>query len=418
MRTYKHLYEKMLDPEIQKEKMYAAAKRKTDRNDVRTVLDNMDKSTAEITEILMNTAPPGIPVPHPEKAFKPVRHAKQCINEHSCKKVRQIAKPDYKYEQIIHHLAVHACKEVFTHGMYEYTCGSVPSRGPHYGKRYIEKALQNDKKNTKYIGKFDIRHFYESIDTNVLKELLAKYIADKRMLYLLELIIDAYEDGLPLGYYTSQWFANFLLQDLDHYIKETIGIKYYVRYLDDMVIMGANKKELHQAQILIEKYLREVLHLRMKRNWQIFRFECVKKAKDKQTHEIKEVKCGRPLDFMGFVFYRTHTEIRKNIMLTATRKAKKISKKKQPNWYDASAMLSYLGYFKHTDSYNCYLEYIKPCINVKKLKKTVSRHQRRENKHGTATNTRMEKESRNAGRTADRSRHNLQSDNRIPKERD
>lgn len=369
----------MLDPEMQEKKFHAAAKRKSERPDIVKVLNDLEYHKGKLTEILLNTAPPNVPVPHPEKGFKPQKHEKKKINEHSSKKNREIAKPDYKYEQVIHHLLVEACKPIFTHGMYEYVCGSVPGRGAHYGKRYIIKCLANDRKNTKYIGKFDIKHFYDSVDHEVLKKCLSKNIKDERMLWLMHLIIDQYEQGIPLGYYTSQWFANFMLQGMDHYIKEQLGIKYYIRYMDDMVIMGSNKKEIHRAKIAIEKYLNEEPHLRMKQNWQIFRFDYVKTVKNKETGESHEEKSGRPLDFMGFVFYREHVEIRKRIMLNATRKAKRISKKQKINWQDATAMLSYMGYFSHTDSYNCYLRYIKPYVNVKRFRKIVSNHQRRIN---------------------------------------
>ena len=115
-----------------------------------------------------------------------------------------IEKPRYNYEQVIHHIVVAACYDIFMKGMYEFSCGSVPNRGAHYGKRYIEKWIQTDKKNCKYVLKMDIRHFFESIDHDVLKGWLAKKIRDKRMLYILELIIDGSEVGLPLGFYTSQ----------------------------------------------------------------------------------------------------------------------------------------------------------------------------------------------------------------------
>lgn len=109
-----------------------------------------------------NTAPEGYDVPHPEKAWKPSRHGKVCINEGTSRKVRMIEKPRYNYEQVIHHIVVSACYDIFMKGMYEFSCGSVPNRGAHYGKKYIERWIQRDKKNCKYVLKMDIRHFCES----------------------------------------------------------------------------------------------------------------------------------------------------------------------------------------------------------------------------------------------------------------
>ena len=64
--------------------------------------------------------------------------------------------------------------------------------------------------------KIDVRHFFESIPHDRLKAKLRRVIADEKTLRLLDIIIDAVPEGLPLGYYTSQWLANFYLQDLDH----------------------------------------------------------------------------------------------------------------------------------------------------------------------------------------------------------
>ena len=118
--------------------------------------------------------------------------------------------------------------------MYEFSCGSVPNRGAPYGKKYIERWIQRDKKNCKYVLKMDIRHFFESVDHDVLKAWLKKKIRDERMLYILELIIDGSEVGLPLGFYTSQWLSNFMLQPLDHFIKEQLKAVHYIQYMDEL----------------------------------------------------------------------------------------------------------------------------------------------------------------------------------------
>ena len=74
------------------------------------------------------------------------------------------------------------------------------------------------------------------------------------------------------GNYTSQWFANFYLQNLDHYIKEQLKAPYYVRYMDGMRILNRNKKELKKIKIAIEEFL-EKEHLKLKENWQLFKVD-------------------------------------------------------------------------------------------------------------------------------------------------
>lgn len=391
-------------PEKMQVYTYCVCKGKTERPDVAVILEptNIQRHVKNVVEQLENTAPEGYDVPHPEKAWKPSRHGKVCINEGTSRKVRMIEKPRYNYEQVIHHIVVSACYDIFMKGMYEFSCGSVPNRGAHYGKKYIERWIQRDKKNCKYVLKMDIRHFFESVDHDVLKAWLKKKIRDERMLYILELIIDGSEVGLPLGFYTSQWLSNFMLQPLDHFIKEQLKAVHYIRYMDDMVVFGKNKKELHRMQQEIERFLREKFNLQMKGNWQVFRFDYTEKKTGKRK--------GRPLDFMGFQFYHDKTILRESIMLSCTRKVNRVAKKEKITWYDATAILSYMGYLSNTDTYDMYLQRVKPYVNVKKLKKIVSKHSKRKERE---KHERMERSVRNGGRTAGGVRHNSITDNGI-----
>ena len=289
-----------------------------------------------------------------------------------------------------------------------------------------------------YVLKMDIHHFFESIDRTILKGKLREVIRDRRFYRLLCVLIEfdriaetvkiledvatemsvsevrelvsciAFDNdagaceilrgagvwgetlesvmrvirerrkGVPLWYFTSQWFGNFYLKKLDHYIKQELGAVHYMRYMDDMVILGKSKKKLHAAQKAIEAYLQKELKLELKADWQVFRFEYV--AKDGTV-------CGRMLDFMGFQFHRDRITMRKSTIQRARAKAFRIKAKDKITWYDAAVMLSYMGWFDHTDTYDYYLKYIKPNVNVKKLKKVVSKHQRKENERERLENS-------------------------------
>lgn len=163
----------------------------------------------------------------------------------------------------------------------------------------------------------------------------------------------------------------------------------FIRYMDDMVVFGKNKKELHRMQQEIERFLREKFNLQMKGNWQVFRFDYTEKKTGKRK--------GRPLDFMGFQFYHDKTILRESIMLSCTRKVNRVAKKEKITWYDATAILSYMGYLSNTDTYDMYLQRVKPYVNVKKLKKIVSKHSKRKERE---KHERMERSVRNGGRTA------------------
>lgn len=379
---------------------------KRNRADVAEALASLDYHVEVVHQMLI------------DGSWKFPRHNPVEINDGIILKKRRITKPDYRYEQVMHHcivqvlaptdadVAKYGYQKVLNRGYYEYSCGSIPGRGSHYGLKYIKKVLRKDQENTRYFLKMDIRHFFDSVPHRILKEKLHRVVKDQDTLRLLYDIIDCYkcsdEDGeprgIPLGYYTSQWFANFYLTDLDHYIKQSVlldvkaekearyrarmakkGIKryrvpnykpgaaYMVRYMDDIVIFGASKKELHLMQRRISSYLQENLGLEMKYNWCVRRFEYEKDGKLR----------GSRLDFMGFVFTRHCVYIRKSILYRATKKARKLGKKSKVNWHDASSMLSRIGYFVHTDTYNMYQQHVKPYVCKRKLREIVSKHNKK-----------------------------------------
>ena len=116
--------------------------------------------------------------------------------------------------------------------------------------------------------KLDIKKYYPHIDKDVLKSKFRKKIKDASTLWLIDCIIDSHSEGLPIGNYTSQWWANFYLQDLDHFIKEELHTKYYLRYMDDMTLFSNNKKQLHKARKAISEFIKP-MGLTLKENWHI-----------------------------------------------------------------------------------------------------------------------------------------------------
>lgn len=297
------------------------------------------------------------------------KHTAVTIYDGIRRKQRKIIVPTFA-ELVVQHCVVEALKPVMFQGMYRHSYASIPERitadgvrekrGAHKGKKYIERWLK-DTANTMYVLKMDIKHFFETIDHDTLKAMFARKIHDDRMLHLIDTIIDTTDTGLPIGFYTSQWFSNFYLQGLDHYIKEDLHAVYYIRYMDDMVVFGGNKKQLHEIRRKTEQYLNDRLKLEMKDNWQIFPLE------------------SRPLDFMGFRFFRTRVTLRRSIMLKCSRKAKKIWRKSKMTIYDIRQMMSYLGWIGCTDTYNFYETHVKPYVGFRYCMKRISRYDRRMN---------------------------------------
>ena len=352
MKSFNHLYEVCISKENRLKSVHKALQGRKGRRKVRRYASD-EKKAAEMALKWVT-------------GFRRFQHDYVEIYDGLSRKKRKIIIPTFE-ELTVQHCVVNALMPVFTCGLYSHAYGSIPGRGAHRAKKYIEKWIRTDKRNVKYVLKMDIRHFFDSIPHDVIKRKLTERIHDEQMLNLVFEIIDTTDEGLPLGFYTSQWLSMWYLTELDHYIKETLKAKYYVRYVDDMVIFGSNKRELHRMRAAIDGYLRDNLGLKLKGNWQVFRFNYMKNGKHR----------GRDLDFMGFRFYRDRTTLRRSIMLKATRKAAKISKKGYVTAYDAKQFLSYMGYISHTDTYGMYLKWIKPKVRIRRLKKKVSREAKR-----------------------------------------
>jgi RNA-directed DNA polymerase len=337
-----YIYERVHDIENIKKAVMNSSKGKRDQNRVRIIIKNIDCYSEKISKMLKN------------KTYKPSPYIIKIIEDGANKKTRKIYKPRYYPDQIIHWALMQQIQPIIMKGMYKYTCGSVPERGTSLGQKALRKWLDNDYKNTKYCLKMDIRKFYPSIDNKLLKQAFRRKIKDKDCLWLIDVIIDS-EEGLPIGNYTSQWFSNFFLEGLDHVIKEKLKIKYYIRYVDDLVLLGPNKKKLHKAKRVIDDYLAKN-KLKIKEDWQVFKINC------------------RAIDFLGFRFFRDKTILRKRNALRIRRRINKINKKSKLNYKDACAVISYWGWIKRSDSYNFYQKYIKPNVGIGEAKKAVSMH--------------------------------------------
>lgn len=344
MKRVGHIYEKMLDPAFIDAAIWCASQGKRKRPAVARVLADKERCIGEIQEMLRT------------QSYKPSPYYVFTRYDRLNKKDRKIHRPRFYPDQIIHWLVVMAMKPVFMRGMYHWNCGSVPRRGISHGFKAVRKWMSADVKNTKYTLKLDIRKYYDSVPHDKLFALMCRKIKDAKMLSLIKRIIDTTESGIPIGNYTSQWFANVYLESLDHYIKERLGVKYYVRYIDDMILFGANKKELHKARVKIAAFLKGELGLELKGNWQVYRTE------------------PRGVDFLGYVFHRTHTLLRARNFLAFVRACNKVRKlvaaKAVISFKVAAGIISRIGQVSHCDSYLIMKKYFVG-IKLKTLKKVV-----------------------------------------------
>lgn len=211
-----------------------------------------------------------------------------------------------------------------------YSC--IKDRGIHKLAKDVKKALRTDKQGTKYCLKLDVKKFYPSIDHEILKvDILRRKIKDRELLTILDEIIDSAE-GVPIGNYLSQFFANLFLSYFDHWLKEEVGVKHYFRYADDIVILSDSKEKLRDILILIKTYFHKKLNLEMKPNYQIFPVE------------------SRGIDFAGYIFFHTHTLLRKSIKQRMFRLINRYKAGKMDLNELKRRLTSYFGWLKYCDS--------------------------------------------------------------------
>lgn len=358
MKSYNHLYEKYISDENVEWSILNSSKGKRKRGVVQRYICG-GVVTEKGREKAKKYAAYG--------TFRNYKHTPMEIYDGITRKKRIIIVPRYQ-EQIVHHMVVNTLMPIFEHGMYEHSYASLPCRDAHRGKKVIERWIRTDGENCKYCLKMDVRKFFDSIPHDILLKKLHDLIHDDKFMAILEEILSVTDVGLPLGFYTSQWLANWYLQDLDHFIKEDLDASHYMRYMDDMVVFGSDKAELHRMKDRINSFLQDHLGLELKDNWQVFRFDHI---------TPDGLHRGRFLDYMGFRFYCDRTTIRKTIMLKATRKAKKLSRKEKPTIYDMRQMMAYLGWLDCTDSYGMYCIWIKPFVNFQKCKRRMSKYDKR-----------------------------------------
>lgn len=373
-KQYKYLYRQMLQKSVIRKAYKKLRKGKTRRKEIRYIDANLDDEVDKMQLMILNTKPEGEKVDHPELAYRPKKRTPKYIKEHG--KIRKIYMPEI-HEQWLHHIIMVVLEPIIMATAYKYSCGSFPKRGAHYGKKIITKWIRAGK-DIRNFAKADIRHFYDNIRHDILMKELSIRIKDEWFLYIIALCFDGFVKGIALGFYISQWLANYLLEPLDKFVTETLGIKKYVRYVDDIILYDDNKKKLHNAIVEIKKMLGRRFRLKLKSNYQICKF-IFKKKNGKLI--------GRPLNFMGFIFYRERVTIRKHIMLSATRTAQKLkaAKDKGHGYYEGHIrrMISYIGWFSHSNTYGCYEDKIKPCVDIGKLKKIIGKIDRRRYKNET-----------------------------------
>lgn len=159
-------------------------------------------------------------------------------------KERVICAADLK-ERILHHSIMNICHSRFDKALIYDTYATRPGKGVYAALDKARLAMCR----YSYYAKLDVRKYYDNIDHTILKDIIRRLFKDKWLLALFDRIIDSYSvrpgKGIPIGNLTSQYFANIYMSGLDHYMKETLSVPVYIRYMDDVLVCCDDKCALH-----------------------------------------------------------------------------------------------------------------------------------------------------------------------------
>lgn len=189
------------------------------------------------------------------------------------------------------------------------SAASIKGRGMHKLSKKIRRDIENDRDGTRYYYQSDIHKFYESICQIKMIRCIERYIKDKELLPILRSFITLMEHGLSIGLRSSQCYGNLYLSIVDHYMKEVIGVKYYYRYCDDIVMLAGSKKDLWRYRNAIWEQI-EKLDLEIKPN-----------------EAVRPISEG--IDFLGFVYDGEKARIRKHTKQKNARALKRVKSRKR-----------------------------------------------------------------------------------------
>lgn len=259
-------------------------------------------------------------------------------------KERIVMSNSYKDKVVQHALCDNVLEQVFTKSFIYDNYASQKNKGTHFGLNRLREFMRSFYRSNGVDGwvlKCDVTKYFYCIRHDILKQKVRKYLTDAEVLWLVDMIIDSTEDvGIPIGNQTSQLFALLYLNDLDHYIKEKLGIKYYGRYMDDFYLIHKDKEYLKQCKREIEAHI-EALGLTLNNKTQIF-------------------PLSNGIDFLGFHTYLTESgkvirKVRRKSKNNVKRKLKKFrGMVDEEKITQESVKHSYQSWRAHASNGNCY----------------------------------------------------------------
>jgi len=254
-------------------------------------------------------------------------------------KPRRIQAPPFA-DRVVHHALVRQIEPCFERRFIADSYACRAGKGSHAAVERLQGFLRHGQGRwgDPWVLKADVRRYFPSIQHARLMRAIGREIGDRRVVALAERIIRGYghEDGvgLPIGALTSQLFANVYLDQLDHYVKDQLGVKLYVRYMDDFVIVGPSKAALWEVHDAIADYLEQDLGLQL-------------------NHKTDVFPARHGVDFCGYRTWTTHRLPRKRTVKRARRRFRRLARLYREGEVDLEdirpQVTSFIGYMQRCD---------------------------------------------------------------------
>lgn len=296
--------------------------------------------------------------------YRHKRTRDRVIYDQKAGKFRTIRRPCFR-DQIVHHLIILELQPYLMRHIIKHNIACIPKRGTEYGRKIIKSWTEMPKRETRWVLQGDVAKYYENASSEILMAFFRSRIRDRRVLDLIQVVVDTYTNGFVLGYYVSQWFGAIYLSSMDNMIKHDLRIKCYVRYVDNIVIATGTKAQAQRVLLEIQKHLK-ALGLTLK-------------CEGKECHRIYRWS-EQPIDFIG---YRTHRdgfqELRKSSYLRLIRSVRRVSRGGRCSLAQARSILSRRGMFLKTDCAALKLN-IDAVIKQYRMRRIISNYDKQKNK--------------------------------------
>jgi retron-type reverse transcriptase len=213
-------------------------------------------------------------------------------------KTRKISKSAFR-DRIVHHAICNIIEPIFDKTFIYDSCANRINRGNLFAiKRFnlFKRKITNNLKTGAFCLKADIKHYFFEVNHEILINILKRKIKDEKTINLINKILKNCLDmgkGMPLGNLTSQFFANVYLNELDKFVKHKLKAKYYIRYVDDFVILHNSKKQLEIWRKEIDRFLKENLKIEL------------------HVEKSRVISLSRGIDFVGFRNFYYYRLLRK-----------------------------------------------------------------------------------------------------------